>query len=223
MSDKEKLSKPSYEQMPNGFKIKGLDSYKANKVCPQIFAYEMNQDEIKMTSTGPKSTDNPNPQSQSTTSTSTTTRSVRSTGSTLNENIKIRTENIRKQNRKIAATPIERRTAQGYKRYIEKMHKNILDSIVINDITGEIEIGTNNSVSIAGQNLVKRSKYVTVTSVKGNSNMTFSDPVAGIIMNRNEFVQAIRDKLYRNYHIRRINNIEVPVSNPDGDGGNNLG
>lgn len=42
-------------------------------------------------------------------------------------------------------------------------------------------------------------------------------------MNRVQFVREIDKGNYSNYHIRNINGISTPVSNPDGSINNNLG
>ena len=42
-------------------------------------------------------------------------------------------------------------------------------------------------------------------------------------MARTEFVKKIEDGCYSNYHIRVVNGIKTPASNPDGKDGNNLG
>ena len=42
-------------------------------------------------------------------------------------------------------------------------------------------------------------------------------------MSRKEFVKEIKNGSYKNYHVRTINGIETPVSNPDKSALNNLG
>jgi hypothetical protein len=37
-----------------------------------------------------------------------------------------------------------------------------------------------------------------------------------------EFVRAIEIGRYPDYHVRRINEVKTPVSNPDGSEGNNF-
>lgn len=54
-------------------------------------------------------------------------------------------------------------------------------------------------------------------------NEKFRDNVNKIEMTRNQFVKAIERGKYENYHIRTINNIKTPVSNPDKSTNNNLG
>ena len=53
-------------------------------------------------------------------------------------------------------------------------------------------------------------------------NQQFYDPRRHSSMNRPEFVKAINAGKYPDYHIRKINGIPTPVSNPDGSQGNNL-
>lgn len=41
-------------------------------------------------------------------------------------------------------------------------------------------------------------------------------------MTRNQFVKSINNGNYNNYHVRKINGIDTPVSNPDKSKNNNL-
>ena len=40
---------------------------------------------------------------------------------------------------------------------------------------------------------------------------------------RNQFVNQIKQGNYENYHVRNINGVDTPVSNPDNTRNNNLG
>ena len=42
-------------------------------------------------------------------------------------------------------------------------------------------------------------------------------------MTRNQFVNQIKQGNYENYHVRNINGVDTPVSNPDNTRNNNLG
>ncbi|SER07224.1 hypothetical protein SAMN05421690_100766 [Nitrosomonas sp. Nm51] len=42
-------------------------------------------------------------------------------------------------------------------------------------------------------------------------------------MTRTKFVKEIEHGNYQNYHVRNINGVKTPVSNPDGRDKNNLG
>jgi hypothetical protein len=53
-------------------------------------------------------------------------------------------------------------------------------------------------------------------------NLSFYDPKRNTTMTRQEFVQEIRKGNYEDYHVRIINRVATPVSNPDGKEGNNL-
>ncbi len=65
---------------------------------------------------------------------------------------------------------------------------------------------------------------VTVNSEsRSGRNMTFHDNVTGRNMNARQFVRSIELGNYPDYHVRRINGIKTPVSNPDGSTRNNLG
>ncbi len=54
-------------------------------------------------------------------------------------------------------------------------------------------------------------------------NLTFHDNVTGRNMNRAQFVKSINNGNYPDYHIRNINGIDTPCSNPDTSKKNNLG
>lgn len=66
-------------------------------------------------------------------------------------------------------------------------------------------------------------KRVTVTKESGSGrNQRFHDNRTGNDMTRAQFVQKIESGNFDNYHVRNINGIKTPVSNPDGKNGNNL-
>ena len=66
-------------------------------------------------------------------------------------------------------------------------------------------------------------KRISVTREEdGGRNTNFHDNFKGNDMTRQEFVNEIKDGNYPNYHIRNINGIETPVSNPDPNRNNNL-
>ena len=53
-------------------------------------------------------------------------------------------------------------------------------------------------------------------------NQEFVDTRTGQTMTRPEFVQQIEIGYFEKYHVRNINGVKTPVSNPDGKEGNNL-
>ena len=66
-------------------------------------------------------------------------------------------------------------------------------------------------------------KRITVTKENNSGrNKRFHDNFTGKDMTRNQFVQQIDQGNYENYHIRKINNVDTPVSNPDKTRNNNL-
>ena len=68
------------------------------------------------------------------------------------------------------------------------------------------------------------SKRITVTSETNTGrNRTFRDNITGTTMTRAQFVRQIENNVYDNYHVRVINGIKTPVSNPDKSSSNNLG
>lgn len=66
-------------------------------------------------------------------------------------------------------------------------------------------------------------KRVTVTLESDSGrNQRFHDNYSGTGMSRAELVRAIRSGQYPNCHVRNINGIDTPVSNPDRSESNNL-
>lgn len=66
-------------------------------------------------------------------------------------------------------------------------------------------------------------KRVSVTKESGSGrNLQFRDNRAGGNMSRAEFVRKIEAGQYPNYHVREINGVKTPVSNPDKSEANNL-
>ena len=53
-------------------------------------------------------------------------------------------------------------------------------------------------------------------------NEKFRDNQTGTVMSRSELVRKIESGQYPNYHIRKINDVKTPVSNPDSSKNNNL-
>ena len=54
-------------------------------------------------------------------------------------------------------------------------------------------------------------------------NTNFKDTDTGRYMNRAQFVKSIEHGSYEDYHVRVINGVPTPVSNPDNAANNNLG
>lgn len=66
-------------------------------------------------------------------------------------------------------------------------------------------------------------KRVTVIDEsESGRNLKFHDNHNGRNMTRVEFVEKIESGSYENYHVRRVNGLKTPVSNPDGREKNNL-
>lgn len=72
-----------------------------------------------------------------------------------------------------------------------------------------------------GDNMPKRVKATSETDTGRNTH--FHDNFTGADMTRAEFVREIRNGNYENYHVRNINGVPTPVSNPDPSRNNNLG
>jgi hypothetical protein len=54
-------------------------------------------------------------------------------------------------------------------------------------------------------------------------NQRFRDTRTGEEMPRSEVVRRIEQGQYKNYHVRKINGVKTPASNPDSSEANNLG
>ena len=66
-------------------------------------------------------------------------------------------------------------------------------------------------------------KRVSVTSESSTGrNLSFHDNYTGADMSRSEFVRQINNGNYSNYHVRMVNGVATPVSNPDSSSRNNL-
>ncbi|MGJ8536391.1 MAG: hypothetical protein ACSHW2_04500 [Parasphingopyxis sp.] len=62
----------------------------------------------------------------------------------------------------------------------------------------------------------------TTVETRSGRNVRFHDNFSGTDMSRAEFVREIESGHYENYHVRRINKVKTPVSNPDSRRNNNL-
>lgn len=66
-------------------------------------------------------------------------------------------------------------------------------------------------------------KRVTVTKESDTGrNQQFHDNKTGKDMTRAKFVKEIEGGKYDDYHVRKVNGLKTPASNPDGSSDNNL-
>jgi hypothetical protein len=66
-------------------------------------------------------------------------------------------------------------------------------------------------------------KRITLVSESDSGrNERFRDNRTGTIMSRQDFVKQIENERYDNYHVRVVNGVKTPVSNPDRSENNNL-
>ena len=66
-------------------------------------------------------------------------------------------------------------------------------------------------------------KRITVTKESDSGrNQQFKDNSTGKEMSRTQFVKEIQADKYPDYHIRKVNGVKTPVSNPDASKNNNL-
>lgn len=71
---------------------------------------------------------------------------------------------------------------------------------------------------------IKKPKVRVTRESENGRNEAFQDTETGRYMTRDDFVRAINHGSYENeYHVRKINGIDTPVSNPDKNKNNNLG
>lgn len=69
----------------------------------------------------------------------------------------------------------------------------------------------------------KKPQIIVIQENKSGRNLTFQDTSTGNTLSRAQFVKEIENGKYNDFHIRNINGIKTPVSNPDNDSNNNLG
>ena len=66
-------------------------------------------------------------------------------------------------------------------------------------------------------------KRIKVTNESDSGrNQRFHDNITGANMTRAQLVREIECGNYPNYHVREINGVKTPVSNPDANSRNNL-
>ena len=71
--------------------------------------------------------------------------------------------------------------------------------------------------------MAKRKSVKVMDKTSTGKNIEFLDQNNGQKMTRQQFVKKIEGGNYPNYHIRKINKVKIPVSNPDKNKRNNLG
>lgn len=67
-----------------------------------------------------------------------------------------------------------------------------------------------------------RKRVSTIKQSKTGRNTKFRDNYRKTTMTRSQFVSKIKKGKYPKYHIRKINGVKTPVSNPDRSTNNNL-
>lgn len=70
-------------------------------------------------------------------------------------------------------------------------------------------------------NITKRKNVKVTSENKTGRNKSFKSTSGD--MTRAQFVNRIENGYYPGYHVRKINGVKTPVSNPDKSKGNNLG
>jgi hypothetical protein len=69
---------------------------------------------------------------------------------------------------------------------------------------------------------MSRKRVKTIKESNTGRNEVFQDNYNGKVMTRAEFVKEINSGSYDNYHVRNVNGVKTPVSNPDKTTNNNL-
>ena len=67
-----------------------------------------------------------------------------------------------------------------------------------------------------------RKRIKVVKESPSGRNQKFLDNYKGMEMTRPKFVEKIEQGNYPKYHVRKINGVKTPVSNPDATKNNNL-
>ena len=70
--------------------------------------------------------------------------------------------------------------------------------------------------------MAQRPRVTTTRESKSGRNVRFHDNCTGVDMNIGGFVKRIEQGRYPKYHVRRINGLKTPVSNPNGRKCDNL-
>lgn len=65
-------------------------------------------------------------------------------------------------------------------------------------------------------------RVVVIQESDSGRNQQFKDNLKNKILSRSDFVKEIEKGNYQNYHVRVINGVKTPVSNPDNSTNNNL-
>ena len=73
-----------------------------------------------------------------------------------------------------------------------------------------------------GDDIMARKRITVIKESDTGRNQKFKDNSTGEEMSRAKFVKEIQAGNYPNYHIREINDVKTPVSNPDASKNNNL-
>ena len=71
--------------------------------------------------------------------------------------------------------------------------------------------------------MAKRGRVSTTSETDSGRNTQFRDNQTGADMTRAEFVRHIEGGNYPNYHVRVVEGVKTPASNPDTSESNNLG
>lgn len=71
--------------------------------------------------------------------------------------------------------------------------------------------------------MARRPRVIVTQENATGRNQRFHDNRTGQDMTRSGFVKGIERGNYPDYHVRNVNRVKTPVSNPDGSERNNLG
>jgi len=68
-----------------------------------------------------------------------------------------------------------------------------------------------------------RKRVTVIEESDSGRNLRFHDNRTGSDMTRAQFVKQIQDGNYEKYHVRKLNGVPTPVSNPNSSENDNLG
>lgn len=70
---------------------------------------------------------------------------------------------------------------------------------------------------------LKKPRVSVIEESDTGRNKKFIDNKTGKTMTRAQFANEIDNEKYKDYHVRKVNNLRTPVSNPNTDEDDNLG
>lgn len=76
---------------------------------------------------------------------------------------------------------------------------------------------------LSKRSLMGNKRVKVVSENESGKNIKFHDNRLNLDMTDKQFIKRIENGEYANYHVRKINGVKYPASNPDSTRNNNLG